>query len=137
MLIHSKKLVKERWDEVVKEYTLKSKYTKTGLRAKFLGMKCMDKGGVREFLEGLQLKKEELCQAGVEIEENNNFLVIISSLPAAMANFASSQLAAVHFSSTKTITSNDLISMLIEEADRQKAQFAQRKGSGKGKDDDS
>ena len=39
VLIHSKKLVKERWDEVVKEYTLKSKYAKTGLRAKFLGMK--------------------------------------------------------------------------------------------------
>ena len=66
VLIHSKKLVKERWDEVVKEYTLKrlkSKYAKTGLRAKFLGMKCMDKGGVREYLEGLQLKKEELCRS--------------------------------------------------------------------------
>ena len=73
VLIHSKKLVKERWDEVVKEYMLKSEYAKTGLRAKFLGMKCTDKGGVREFLEGLQLKKEELCQARVEIEENDYF----------------------------------------------------------------
>ena len=90
VLIHSKKLVKERWDEVVKEYTLKSEYAKTGLRAKFLGMKYTDKGGVREFLEGLRLKKEELCQAGVEIEENDYFSVIISSLRAAMANFASS-----------------------------------------------
>ena len=102
---------------MVKEYTLKSEYVKTGLRAKFLGMKCTYKGGVREFLEGLRLKKEELCQARVEIEENDYFLVIISSLPAAMANFTSSQLVAAHFSSTKTITSNDLISMLIEEAD--------------------
>ena len=117
VLIHSKKLVKERWDEVVKEYMLKSEYAKTGLRAKFLGMKCTDKGGVREFLEGLWLKKEELCQARVEIEEDDYFLVIISSLPAAMVNFASRQLAAARFSSTKTITSNDLISMLIEEAD--------------------
>ena len=122
---------------MVKEYTLKSKYVKMGLRAKFLGMKCTDKGGVREFLEGLWLKKEELCQAGVEIEENDYFSVIISSLSAAMVNFALSQLAAAHFSLTKTITSNDLISMLIEEADRQKVQFAQYKGSGKGKDDDS
>ena len=113
VLIHSRKLVKERWDEVVKEYMLKSEYVKMGLRAKFLGMKCTDKGGVREFLEGLWLKK---CQAGVKIEENDYFLVIISSLPAAMVNFTLSQLAAACFSSTKTITSNNLISMVIEEA---------------------
>ena len=137
VLIHSKTTVKERWDEVVKEYTAKSEYAKTGLRAKFLGMKCTDKGGVREFLEGLRLKKEELSQAGVAIEEADYLSVILSSLPPAMSNFASSQLAAARFSATKTITSSDLISMLIEEADRQKAQYAQRKGSGKGKEDDS
>ena len=137
VLIHSKTSVKERWDEVVKEYTTKSEYAKTGLRAKFLSMKCGDKGGVREFLEGLRLKKEELSQAGVDIDENTYFSVIISSLPVAMSNFASSQLAAARFSGTKTITSSDLISMLIEEADRQKAQYAQRKGSGKGKEEES
>jgi hypothetical protein len=38
VLIHSKPTVKERWDEVVKEYTLKSKYAKMGMRAKFLAM---------------------------------------------------------------------------------------------------
>jgi hypothetical protein len=116
---------------------LKSKYAKTGLRAKFLGMKCSDKGGVREFLEGLRLKKEELCQAGVDINEKDCFSIIISSLPAAMSNFASSQLAAAHFFGTKTITTNNLIPMLIEEADRQNAQFAQLKGLGKGKEDES
>ena len=64
---------------VVKEYTLKSEYAKTGLRAKFLGMRCTDKGGVREFLEGLRLKKEELSQAGVDIDEKDYFSVIVSS----------------------------------------------------------
>ena len=123
--------------EVVKEYTAKSEYAKTGLRVKFLGMKCMDKGGVREFLEGLRLKKEELSQAGVAIEEADYLSVILSSLPPAMSNFASSQLAAARFSATKTIMSSDLISMLIEEADRQKVQYVQHKGSGKGKEDDS
>ena len=52
-------------------------------------------------------------------------------------NFASSQLAAARIFGTKIITTNNLISMLIEEANRQKAQFTQRKGSGKGKDDES
>lgn len=129
VLIHSKPTVKERWEKVVKEYMLKSKYAKTGLRAKFMSMKCSDKGGVREFLEGLQLKKEELSQAGVNINKKDYFSVIISSLPPAMLNFTSSQLVAAHFSGTKTITSNNLISILLEEADRQKVQFAQRKGS--------
>src|SRR5271168_4942774 len=137
VLIHSKKSVKERWEAVVKEYTLKSEYAKTGLRAKFLGMRCTDKGGVREFLEGLRLKKEELSQAGVDIDEKDYFSVILSSLPPAMSNFASSQLAAARFSATKTITPSDLISMLIEEADRQKAQYASRRGSGKGKEEES
>ena len=136
VLIHLKTTVKERWDAVVKEYTEKSEYAKTGLRAKFLGLRCMDKGGVREFLEGLRLKKEELVQAGVEIEEKDYLSVILSSLPPAMANFASSQLAAAHFYGTKTIMSTDLISMLIEEADRQKAQYVSRKGSGKGREED-
>jgi hypothetical protein len=72
VLIHSKTSVKERWEAVVREYTLKSEYARTELRAKFLGMRCMDKGGVREFLEGLRLKKEELSQAGVDIDEKDS-----------------------------------------------------------------
>ena len=136
VLIHLKASVRERWEAVVGEYTLKSEYAKTALRTKFLGMRCMDKGNVREFLEGLQLKKEELSQSGVDIDENNYFSVILSSLPPAMSNFASSQLAAARFSGTKTITSTNLISMLIEEANRQKTQYASCKGSGKGKDED-
>jgi hypothetical protein len=122
VLIHLKTSVKERWEEVVKEYTLKSEYARTGLRAKFLGMKCTGRGGVREFLEGLRLKKEELSQAGVDIDEKDYFSVIISSLPPSMSNFASSQMAAAHFSSTKVLLSTDLLPILIEEADRQKAQ---------------
>jgi hypothetical protein len=44
VLIHSKTSVKERWEAVVREYTLKSEYARMELRAKFLGMRCMDKG---------------------------------------------------------------------------------------------
>ena len=72
----------------------------------------------------------------VDIDEDY-FLDIISSLPPAMSNFASSQLAAALFLAAKTLTTNDLISMLIEEADRQKVQYVQQKGSEKGKEEDS
>lgn len=63
----------------------------------------------------------------VQEEYKLPFSVIISSLPGALSNFASSQLAAAHVSGIKSSTNK---------ADRQKAQHAQRKGSGKGKDED-
>lgn len=53
---------------VDKEYTEKGAYSQTDLRAKFLGSRCSEKGNVREFLEGLQVKKKgELIQVGVVI----------------------------------------------------------------------
>jgi hypothetical protein len=99
-------------------------------------MRCLDKGNPWEFLEGLRVKKEELelAQAGVEIDEKDYFSIIISSLPYSLSNFASSQLAVAQFL-TKKITPDDLLSMLLEESDRQWAQFQRQRVSGKGKED--
>ena len=52
MKIHMKTTVKERWEAVMREYTQKGSYAQTDLRAKFLAMKCPEKGNPREFLEG-------------------------------------------------------------------------------------
>jgi len=97
-------------------------------------MQCSERGNPREFLEELRVKKEELAQAGVVIDEKDYFSVIIASLPMALSNFASNQLAAAQFSSRK-MTPSDLLSMLLEESDRQRAQYQRRRGSGKGKDE--
>jgi hypothetical protein len=97
-------------------------------------MRCLDKGNPREFLEGLRVKREELSQAGVVIDEKDYFSVIISSLPFSLSNFASYQLAATQFS-TRKMTPDDLLSMLLEESDRQRVQFLCRRGNGKGKDE--
>jgi hypothetical protein len=85
-----------------------------------MGMRCPEKMNPREFLEGLRVKREELAQAGVMIEEKDYFSVIISSLPIGLSNFASNQLAAVQFSSSKSMMPDDLLSMLMEESDRQR-----------------
>ncbi|KIL61433.1 hypothetical protein M378DRAFT_46616, partial [Amanita muscaria Koide BX008] len=45
--IRGKKSVKERWDEVVTEFTEKGTYAQTELRSKFLDSRCSDKGNVR------------------------------------------------------------------------------------------
>ncbi len=136
VLIHGKKTVRERWEAVVREFSKKSAYAQADLRAKFMGMQCPEKGNPREFLEGLRVKKEELAQAGVVVNEKDYFSVIISSLPVVLSNFASNQLAAAQFLSSKSMTPDDLLSMLMEESDRQRAQWQRRQSSGKGKNEE-
>jgi len=74
MRIRSKTTVEERWRAIQKEYTEKGAYAQTELRQKFLETKCGDKANVRDFLDSRS--------------------TILSSLPIALANFASAQLAA-------------------------------------------
>ena len=135
VLIHGKVLVKERWDAVVKEFSKKSAYAQTDLRAKFMAMRCPEKTNPREFLENLRVKKEELSQAGVTIEEKDYFSVILSSLPFSLSNFASNLLAAAQFS-TRTMGLDNLLPMLMEESDRQRAQKLRGKSAGKAKEEE-
>ena len=58
MRVHTKRTVKERWEAIVAEYTEKGAYAQTDLRGRFLESKCPDKGNVREFLDGLRVKRE-------------------------------------------------------------------------------
>jgi hypothetical protein len=134
MCIHTKRTVQERWEAIVAEYTEKGAYAQTDLRARFLESKCPDEGNVREFLDNLRVKREELASVGVDIDEKDYRSTIISSLPYLLANFASSQLAAARmFAPTKTIAPDSLISLISEEYERQKTQRSHH--SGKAKDD--
>ena len=124
MKVHTKKTVQERWEAVVKEYTEKGVYVQTDLHAKFLGLRCAEKENVQEFLKGLRVKKEELVQVGVIINDKDYLLMIVSSLPFAQSNFALAQLAATRmYAPTKMINPDVLMSLLVEEADRQKIQL--------------
>ena len=91
-------------------------------------------GNIREFLDDLRVKKEELATVGVIIDDGDYRSTILSSLPTPLANFASMQLAAARmFSSVKTISPDVLIFLINEEADRQKVQKSCRQEGGKGK----
>ena len=61
----------------------------TDLHTKFLASHYLEKGNVRESLETLHTKREELVQVGVEIDEKDYLSTIISSLPFTLLNFAS------------------------------------------------
>ena len=110
------------WGEITKEYTEKGTYAQTDLRAQFLDSKLQKGVEVRHFLDGLRTKREELASVGVTINEKDYQSTIIKSLPTSLANFASSQLTAARlYSSTKMIDPDTLISIIIKEAERQKA----------------
>jgi len=138
MRIRNKKTVKERWDAITSEYTEKGTFTQTDLRTRFLESKCPDKGNVRQFLDELHVKREKLATVGVDIDEKDYRSTIISSLPYSLANFVSNQLAAAKlYSSTKTITPDTLISLILEEYECQQVQRSRRSGgNGKAKDQD-
>jgi len=135
MEIHSKKTVQERWEAVVKEYMVKGAYAQTEMRAKFLTSRCPERGNAKDFLRGLRLKKEELAQVGVRISDEDYLSTIISSLPNALSNFASMQMSWTLQQTSQPMDANTLMTMLLQEADRQNLRMQRHKqGSGKGKD---
>src|SRR6202522_3827115 len=104
MEIHSKKSVKERWEAVWKEYTVKGVYAQTEMRAKFLTSRCPERGNAKDSLRGLRLKKEELAQVGVKISDKDYLSTFISSLPDALSNFASMQMSwTVHLAANPAV----------------------------------
>jgi len=136
MEIYLKKSVWERWEAVVKEYMWKGMYMQTELRAKFLTSRCAEKGNVRDFLQGLWLKKEELAQVGVTISDKDYLSTIISSLQDALSNFASAQIAWMTQQMSQLMDANTLMLMLLQEVERQNLWVQRRKQSfGKGKED--
>src|ERR1700678_477358 len=137
MEIHSKKSVKERWEAVVKEYTVKGAYAQTDMRAKFLQSRCPERGNARDFLRKLRLKREELAQVGVKISDEDYLSTIISSLPDALSNFASMQMSWTFQQTQQSMDANTLMTMLLQEAERQDLRAQKRKQStGKGKEDE-
>jgi len=119
------------------EYTKKGVYMQTELRAKFLTSRCAEKGNARDFLRGLRLKKEELAQVGVMISDEDYLSTIISSLPDALSNFASAQIAWTMQQTSQSMDANTLMSMLLQEAERQNLRAQRHKqSSGKGKEDE-
>ena len=60
----------------------------------FLKLKLAKGADVCQFLDGLQMKKEELATVGVSIDNMDFWSMIIKSLPNPLANFALNQLIA-------------------------------------------
>ena len=107
------------WAEIVYKYTEKGMMTQMDLHTRFLESQCSEKGNFHMFLDSLCVKREELVQAGVQIDEKKYHSTIIKSLTFHLSNFASSQLAtACLFSPTKTVDPNMLISVISERYDQ-------------------
>ncbi|KAG2041505.1 hypothetical protein BDR03DRAFT_1007316 [Suillus americanus] len=113
------------WAEIVREYTEKGAYAQTDLHTKFLESKCPVRGDVRQFLDELRAKRDELSAVSIDIEEKDYRSTIIQSLPNHLAIFVSGQLTTARlYSPTKTINPDILISLIIEESERRTARDA-------------
>jgi hypothetical protein len=107
------------WAEIVCEYTEKGTYAQTDLCTKFLESKCPFGGDIRQFLDELHTKQDELSAVGIKIEEKDYCSTIIQSLPNHLASFALGQLATARlYAETKMIDPDILISLIIEESER-------------------
>lgn len=106
------------WAEIVHEYMEKGMMTQMDLHIKFLESLCSEKSDVHVFLDSLSVRREELAQAGVQIDEKDYCSTVIKSLPFHLSNFTSNQLTAAHlFLLTKTINPDLLISVISEKYD--------------------
>ena len=116
---------------------MKGVHAQTEIRAKFLMMRCPEKGNAKEFLRALHLKKEELAQVGVKISDEEYLSTIISSLPDVLANFMLMQMAWTLQSTLKSMDAGTLMTMLLQEAERQTLRSQRCKlGVSKGKEDE-
>ena len=123
MFVHNKPTVRERWELIVKEYSQKGAYAQTDMCSRFLESRYPEKGNVREFLEGLRTKREELVTMGVKIDDKDYLSTIISSLPFNLSTFTSGQLTSAQlYTTTRSIEPDTLIFMISEEYDQLKNQ---------------
>ena len=137
MEIHGKKTVKERWEAMVREYTVKGAYAQTEMMLKYLTTRCLEKGNTKEFLRGLRLKKEELVQVGVKISDEDYLSTILSSLPDALSNFASVQMLWTLQQTQQLMDASTLMTMLLQEAKQQNLRAQKhKKAAGKSKKDE-
>lgn len=84
--------VADRWAAVVGEFTDKSVYAQTSMKNEFLESKAPKGANIKLFLGELATKREMLAQCGVDISDDNFRSTIVSSLPYALAKYASSLL---------------------------------------------
>jgi hypothetical protein len=136
MKIHRQGTVYAAWTAITKEYMEKSVFAQTELHTSFLESKCAKKGNIRQFLDDLQTKREELSSVSIDVDDKDYRSMIISLLPTYLPNFVSSQLAVAKlYSPSKTIEPDALISLILEEFKCQKTQCTCHAGRAKSKED--
>ncbi|KAJ7872022.1 hypothetical protein B0H14DRAFT_3567332 [Mycena olivaceomarginata] len=132
LLLNPMPTVADMWNHVVVTYSTKGAYAQTNLRSQFLQSKCPASGNVRDFLDTLSTRREELATLGVVISGDDFRSTIIGCLHQYLSGFASAQLSAAKlFTSTGTIPCGPFMTVISEEYDRKQGE----RKRGKGKDD--
>jgi hypothetical protein len=127
--------VKQRWDQLVSEFTAQSIYMQNDLKQAFFNMRCPKGGDVRAFLTALRYKKEELAAAGVRVTQKEYQCTVLKSIPDKLTKFASQLLTNARITS-HVIDTETLINSICEEFKRLKnCRARNQQGQGGNKKD--
>lgn len=128
--------VAAKWVALTDEFTQKTMYAVTTLKADFLARRCTDDDNIRKFLDSLETDRESLAVSGVTISDEEYQSAMVNGVPPNMRTFASAQIemaktlaAQIALIPTITVTPQALINMsqvsadqlrkaLVDEADR-------------------
>jgi hypothetical protein len=117
----------ELWKKVAEEFEKKSRMVTVDLRRRLQDERCNEIGNVRTHLEKLQTLHTDLIGMGADPGDENFTAIILGSLPPSFDPY----LSAITATSTllgKTLSPDDLIRGLNEEADRRSLKNKSKKG---------
>ena len=108
-----------------------------GDEGEVLDIEMFREGECESFFERVEVGEGGACTDGMKIINKDYLSTIISSLPDALSNFASVQMAWTFQSTQKSMDTNTLMMMLLQEAEHQNLRAQKRKPTtGKGKEDE-
>jgi len=109
--------VKERWDVVKQQFTVKSAYAWNALYWLFINMQCLKGGDVCAFLSSLMKQHNKLLVASITIGNEDFEYMVLDSIPDPLATYTSQFLGQAHLNG-KPLEMRDIIHLLSEEVDR-------------------
>jgi hypothetical protein len=123
----------ECWTLLSNDYQAKSAFAQANLHQAFLDMCCAKGIDIREFLNSLQYKKEELAAVGITVTNKEYERTILRGIPSKLVTFVSQLLSStLILNQTVSVNLDALTNQICEEADRLKSRH--NKGQGGKKD---
>lgn len=113
----SKPTAKDYYDTLKAQFEQRSLVVSVELRRKLGEMKLKENGDARTHIEKITLIREELASMGKPVSDEDLFNIIFASLPRSYNGILTSVASSIKLHQ-KTLTSDDLMGLILDEYDR-------------------